>query len=139
MQPTRLPKTLARRRHSLLLLCSPRSCRRPLSPTHRRSQDGTSSSPLARAPPLLFMNSPRRANLFHLSVLLAGPEKGEGSAAVVQAGQVWRWQAEEEGDAVSLSDLCLLSVGSFRICEVSHGGFFFGCCRSGARESKRRR
>lgn len=37
-----------------------------------------------------------RANFF--VYILAGPEEGQGPAAVVEAGQVRWWQAKEEGD-----------------------------------------
>ena len=64
-----------------------------------------------------------------LACPVAGPEEGQGPAAVLQAGQVRRWQAEEEGDAVSPTrsslrysqggrDGCISSGGSHGVLRV---------------------
>ena len=83
----------------------------PLIPTRldsrrRRTPSSSLSSPCSRRRHLLRHGTPRPSPLhpparparllLTVSFVLAGPEEGQGPAAVVQAGQVRRREAEEE-------------------------------------------
>lgn len=66
----------------------------------------------------------------------AGTQEGQGPSPILQACQIWWWQAEKEGLVDYIFRSCIFSGASMFVCKVVFGIFWY---RNGAKESKRRR